>query len=129
MPFIKIYKYFLFCISFFLLCFLSLKPLIVIELYKMCLKLQSVAFWGLKIIQNPYLRKYITSQCSKLSVCLSSIQSGMLVIMFLIPVVLVCLRRRFFDVTSVHLKEETQLVGFIACEDFEGGDLAFSHST
>jgi len=47
------------------------------------------------MIQNTYLRKYITSQCSKLSACLSSIQSGKLVIMFLIPVVLVDFHRRF----------------------------------
>jgi len=57
------------------------------------LKLQSVAFCGLKIIQNTYLRKYITSQYSKRSACLISIQSGKFV-MFLIPVVLVdfCVR-------------------------------------
>jgi len=36
------------------------------------------SFFGLKIIQNTYLGKYITNQCSKLSVCLSSIQSGKL---------------------------------------------------
>jgi len=44
------------------------------------LKLQSGAFFGLKIIQNTYLSKYITSQHSKLSACLSSIQSSKLVI-------------------------------------------------
>jgi len=38
------------------------------------------------MIQNTYLRKYITGQCSKLSGCVSSIQIGKLVIMLLIPV-------------------------------------------
>jgi len=37
-------------------------------------------FFGLKIIQNNFLSKYITSQCSKLSASLSPIQSGKLVI-------------------------------------------------
>jgi len=41
------------------------------------------------MIQNTFLTKYITIQCSKLSACLSPIQNGKLVIMFLIPVVLV----------------------------------------
>jgi len=40
------------------------------------------SFFGLKMIQNIYLRKYITSQCSKLSACHSSIQNGKLVMMF-----------------------------------------------
>jgi len=58
-----------------------------------CLMLQSVAFLGLKLIQNTYLRKYkTTSQCSKLFACL---QSGKLVIMFLIAVVLVDFHWRF----------------------------------
>jgi len=60
------------------------------------LKLQSVAFMGLKMIQNTYLRNYIPSQCSKqLPARPSSIQSGELVIMFLIPVVLVHFHGRF----------------------------------
>jgi len=56
------------------------------------------------MIQNTYLRKYITSQCSMLSVCLSSIQNGKLVvIMLLIPVVLVDFRVRFENVfESLH---------------------------
>jgi len=77
------------------------------------------------MIQNTYLRKYITSQCSKLSACLSSIQSGKLVIMFLIPVVLVDFHRRFKHVFAslrhICIKEESQLVGYIACKD--AGDL------
>jgi len=82
------------------------------------------------MIQNTYLRKYITSQCSKLSACLSLIQSTKLVIMFLIPVVLVDFRGRFEHVfaslqyfTSVHIKKESRLVGYFACEEVGGGDL------
>jgi len=41
------------------------------------------------MIQNTYLRKYITSQSSILSACFGSILSGKLVIMFLTQVVLV----------------------------------------
>jgi len=58
---------------------------------------------GLKMIQNPYLRKCLTSQCSKWSACHSLIQSGTLVIMFLIPVVLVNIRGRFEHVITSHL--------------------------
>ncbi len=46
------------------------------------LKLQSVTFFGLKMIQNQYLSKYITSQCSKLSPYFSPIHNGYLIIMF-----------------------------------------------
>ncbi len=46
------------------------------------LKLQSVTFFGLKIIQNQYLRKYITSQCSKLSLYFSPIHNSKLILMF-----------------------------------------------
>ncbi len=39
-------------------------------------------FFGLKMIQIQYLRKYITSQCSKLSPYFSPIHNGYLIIMF-----------------------------------------------
>ncbi len=39
-------------------------------------------FFGLKIVQNLFLGKYITSQCSKLSPYLSLIHNGKLVILF-----------------------------------------------
>jgi len=69
--------------SFFMLC--SVHVIQYVNDVMLCtLKLQSVAFLG-----YTFLRKYITSQCSKLSACLSSIQSSKLVIMFLIPVVLI----------------------------------------
>jgi len=42
-------------------------------------------------------------QCSKLSACLSLIQNGKLIIMFLIPVVLVDFFRRFEHVFGSHL--------------------------
>jgi len=80
------------------------------------------------MIQNTYLRKYITSQCSKLSACRSSIQSSKLVIMFLIPVVLVDFRGRFkHDFASLrHIcthEGVLTLVKAIACENVVGGDL------
>jgi len=37
-------------------------------------------FFVLKTIQNKFLSKYLTSQCSKLSACLSLIQNGKLVL-------------------------------------------------
>jgi len=48
--------------------------------------------------------------------------------MFLIPVALLYFCGRFEHVfghyvTSVHIKEESRLVGYIACEDVGGGDL------
>jgi len=70
-------------------------------------------FW---VKNDPKSRKYFTSKCSKLSAGLCSLQSGKLVIMFLIPVVLV-LRH-----ICTH-KEESRLVGYIACEDVRGRDL------
>jgi len=54
-----------------------------------------------KAVKFFFLSKYITSQCSKLSACLSSIQSGKLVIMFLIPGVLVdCLILTILELVS-----------------------------
>ncbi len=46
------------------------------------LKLQSVTFFGLKMIRNQKWSKYITSQCSKLSPYFSPIHNGYLIIMF-----------------------------------------------
>jgi len=78
------------------------------------------------MIQNTYLRKYITSQCSKLSACLSSIQSGKFV---LTPVVLVEFRGRLKHVFAslhhvcTHKEGVSASINFIACEDVGGGDL------
>jgi len=68
-----------------------------------------------------------TEMCSKLSACLSSIQSGKLVIKFLTQVILVDFRGRFKHVFDSlrHIcthKEESRLVGY-ECEDVRGGDL------
>jgi len=71
------------------------------------------------MIQNTYLIKYITSQCSKLSACLRSIQSGKLVIMFFIPVALVDFKHVFAHI-SAQIKKS---FGYITCEDVGGGDL------
>jgi len=84
------------------------------------------------MIQNTYLRKCITRQCSKLSACLSLIQSGKIV-MFHVPsfnvsndpVVLVDFRGRFEHVFGSlrHIctnKEESRLVGYISCKDTGG---------
>jgi len=58
------------------------------------LKLQFIAY--LEVKNDPkYIFEKIHNQCSKLSACLSSIQNGKLVIMFLIPVVLVDFHGRF----------------------------------
>jgi len=97
----------------------------VYDLHKILfLKLQSVAFFGLKIIQNAYLRKYITSQCSKLSACLSSIQNGKLVIMFLILVVMVDFFGRFEHVFASlrHICTHKEGVSASRFEDVGGGD-------
>ncbi len=51
-------------------------------LIKANLKLQSVTFFWLKMIQNQFLGKYITNQSSKLSPYLSTIHNGKLIIMF-----------------------------------------------
>jgi len=66
------------------------------------------SFFGLKIIQNTYLGKYITNQCSKLSVCLSSIQSGKL-----------CASTGgFVHTCPVHIKE-LWVVGYIVNGGFD----------
>ncbi len=49
---------------------------------KLNLKLQSGILFWLKMIRNQYLRKYITSQRSKLSPYFSPIHNGYLIIMF-----------------------------------------------
>jgi len=82
------------------------------NLNNVIIKLLQVKFFGLKMIQNTYFRKYINS---KQSACLSLIQSGKLVIMFLISMGDSSMSLHHY-VTSVHIKEESWLVGHIVCD-------------
>jgi len=76
-----------------------------------------------------YILEQVTSQCSKLSACLSSIQNGKLVIMIFIPVVLVDILGRFEHVFAslrhicTHKGGVSASISYIACEDVGGGDL------
>jgi len=91
-------------------------------------------------MQNPFLSKYITSQCSKLSPYLSPIHNGKLVIMFsnsggtggFPREIRACSRLSLCHyVTSVSIEKKSQLEGYMACEDAAGGRsfIAFSHSS
>jgi len=92
------------------------------------------------MIQNQFLSKYITSQCSKLSPYLSPIHNDKLVIMFsnsggtgrFSREIRACRRSSLRHyVKSVYIKKESQLVGYIICEDAagDGSFIAFSHSS
>ncbi len=93
-------------------------------------------FFWFKMIQNQFLGKYITSQCSNLSSYLRPIQNCKLVIKFsnlsgtgrLIQACH-CLSLRHY-VTSVNIKNESRLVGYITHEDAAaGGSLIASFIT
>jgi len=83
---------------------------------------------GLKMIQNKFFEQVHNQPVFK-TACLSSIQSGKLVIMFLIPVVLVDFHRRFEHVFAssrhicTHKEGVPASMSYIACEDVGGGDL------
>jgi len=88
------------------------------------------SFFGVKNYPKYIFEKIAyNQQCPKLSACLSLIQSGKLVVMFLIPVVLMDFHGRFEHIFALlhhictHKKGVLARISYIVCEDVEGGDL------
>jgi len=82
---------------------------------------QSVAFFGLKMIQN--------TLPASTTACISSILSGKFVTMLLIPVVLVDFRGKFKHLFAslrhicTHKEGVSASISYIVCEVAGGGDL------